>query len=99
MRSRYTAFTLKNEHYLLGTWHASTRPGDMGFANSGPVKWMGLTIIRTEAGGKHDERGWVEFAARCKVNGKAEKLHETSRFVKEDGIWFYVDGEMHGAGK
>jgi SEC-C motif-containing protein len=32
--------------------------------------------------------------ARSKLGGRAQRLHETSRFVREDGRWFYVDGEM-----
>jgi SEC-C motif-containing protein len=59
------------------------------------VKWLGLTIIRTEAGGYGDTAGVVEFIARYKPVGHAERLHESSRFVKEDGQWFYVDGVQH----
>ena len=36
----------------------------------------------------------VEFVARSKLGGRAQRLHETSRFVREDGRWFYVDGDM-----
>ena len=99
MRSRYTAYTLKDEAYLIKTWHASTRPAELGLENGGPVKWIGLNVIRTEAGGKSDEQGMVEFEARCKVNGKAEKLHEASRFVKENEMWYYLDGEVNDRGK
>ncbi len=37
----------------------------------------------------------VEFVARYKLNGRAFKLHETSRFERVDGRWLYVDGEIH----
>ena len=34
----------------------------------------------------------VEFVARYKVNGKAERLHEVSRFVKMQHYWYYLNG-------
>lgn len=91
MRSRYTAYVCRDQDYLLRTWHASTRPAQLELVRA-PVKWLGLTIVRTEAGGAPDREGRVEFIARCKPAGRAQRLHETSRFVKEDGRWFYVDG-------
>jgi len=94
MRSRFTAYTRQDETYLLQSWHHSTRPLQRGFTQQAPVKWLGLKIIRTSAGGKNDDTGTVEFVARYKINGKAERLHENSRFVKEAGHWFYLRGEI-----
>jgi SEC-C motif-containing protein len=94
MRSRYTAYVQQDENYLLQSWHPSTRPHDLALRQQAPVKWLGLTIIRTQAGEENDTNGVVEFVARYKVNGKAQRLHETSQFVKEAGRWFYVRGEM-----
>lgn len=94
MRSRYTAFTRKDEAYLLQSWHSSTRPLALDLEQQAAVKWLGLKIIHTEAGGESDDSGVVEFIARYKVNGKAERLHETSRFVKETGRWFYLEGKF-----
>jgi SEC-C motif-containing protein len=91
MRSRYTAYVFGDEAYLLRTWHASTRPAKLDLVHA-PVKWLGLTIVRTEAGGAPDQEGLVEFIARCKPAGRAQRLHEASRFRKESGRWFYVDG-------
>ncbi|MDS4018918.1 MAG: YchJ family protein [Candidatus Competibacter sp.] len=93
MRSRYSAYVLGREDYLLRTWHESTRPEKLDLSgDAGTVNWLGLKIVRTEAGGPDDARGMVEFVARYKVGGKAHRLHETSRFVREDGKWFYLDG-------
>lgn len=92
MRSRYTAYVLGAEDYLLGTWHVSTRPVRLGLADAVPVKWLGLEVLRIEAGGPGDTYGVVEFIARCKPAGRAQRLHEISRFVREDGHWFYLDG-------
>ncbi len=90
MRSRYTAYTLEDEAYLKKSWHPSTRPAAI-LEKSAPCKWMGLNVI------SHHQDGLaatVEFIARYKINGRAEKLHEISRFVFEDGAWFYVDGNQ-----
>lgn len=92
MRSRYSGYVLARKDYLLGTWHQSTRPGTLDLDDSSIVNWLGLKIVRAEAGGSDDARGVVEFVARYKVGGKAHRLHEISRFVREGGRWFYLDG-------
>jgi len=94
MRSRYSAYVLGNEPYLLATWHASTRPASLGLAEDAGTRWLGLEVKRTEAGREADERGVVEFVARYKIGGRAHRLHEVSRFVREDGRWYYVDGDL-----
>ncbi|MDX8399880.1 MAG: YchJ family metal-binding protein [Gallionellaceae bacterium] len=92
MRSRYTAYTLLHEDYLLATWHQSTRPPALGLQNEAATKWLGLEVKRHEQ--QDTEHAIVEFVARCKVNGRAHRLHEISRFVCEEGKWFYVDGQI-----
>ena len=94
MRSRYVAHVLLNEPYLRATWHASTRPVALQLDAEPRARWIGLTIKRHET--QADDRAIVEFVARYKINGRAFKLHETSRFVREDGRWFYVDGDVAG---
>ncbi len=94
MRSRYTAYVLGREDYLRHTWHVSTRPAGLALAQDASIKWLGLEIKRTQAGGLQDQAGVVEFVARYKVGGRAERLHEVSRFIKQDGVWFYVDGDV-----
>lgn len=95
MRSRYTAYTLGQEAYLLATWQEATRPSAHDLSDDASVKWLGLEILRTEQGGEDDQTGVVEFVARYKVGGRAHRLHETSRFRRENGRWFYLDGELH----
>ncbi len=92
MRSRYTAYVLLKEEYLLATWHPSTRPNSLGLADEASAKWTGLEVKRHEQ--QDDEHAIVEFVARYKVNGRAHRLHEVSRFEKEAGRWFYVDGDI-----
>ncbi len=94
MRSRYSAYVRSDAKYLLRTWHVSTRPQNLELGAERAVKWLGLEILMTEAGGGGDAQGAVEFVARYKVNGKSCRLHERSRFIKEDGQWFYVDGDV-----
>ena len=90
MRSRYSAYVLALEPYLLQTWHASTRPADVTPDNK--TRWLGLAIKRFEATGA--DSALVEFVARYKIAGRAQRLHETSRFVLEEGRWYYVDGQF-----
>lgn len=94
MRSRYTAYVVGNENYLLETWHPSTRPGSLRLEQATSPKWIGLDIKATKQGEENDNEGTVEFVARYKVNGKAERLHEVSRFIKEQGKWYYLDGNI-----
>lgn len=91
MRSRYTAFVLMLEPYLLATWHSGTRPQALDLAAEPPTKWLGLEVKRHET--VDADHAVVEFVARYKVNGRAHRIHETSRFVRERGCWFYVNGE------
>jgi SEC-C motif-containing protein len=92
MRSRYSAYTLLREDYLLATWHASTRPAQFGLAEEAAAKWLGLEIKR----GEQQDAGHavVEFVARYKIAGRAHRMREVSRFVREGGRWFYVDGDI-----
>ncbi|MDD2892433.1 MAG: YchJ family metal-binding protein [Halothiobacillaceae bacterium] len=95
MRSRYTAFTQSNEAYLLASWHANTRPESLDFDAKAAVKWLGLRIDKVESGGVDDDRGLVCFVANSRVGGgRAQRLQECSRFVREQGRWFYVDGDV-----
>lgn len=91
MRSRYSAYVLKLEAYLLATWHSSTRPDMLGLATDN-TKWLGLEVKNHLS--ESADRATVEFVARYKIGGRAGRLHEVSNFAREDGRWFYVDGEF-----
>lgn len=93
MRSRYSAYVLRNGAYLHRSWHSSTRPNRKGLLQLPPTGWLGLEILRTEQGGEQDAQGLVEFIARYRDGGQTGQLHEASRFVKEGGRWYYVDGD------
>lgn len=95
MRSRYTAYVQGNADYLLASWYRTTRPDRLDPGAEG-TKWVGLEVKRHEATG--EDSAIVEFVARFKVGGRAGRLHEASRFVREHGRWYYVDGEFPAAG-
>ncbi len=90
MRSRYSAFVLGRPDYLLATWHASTRPTELTLDPA--AKWLGLELrAHRLIDADHAE---VEFVARLREGGRATRLHERSRFVREQGRWYYVDGDQ-----
>ena len=91
MRSRYSAFVLGLSDYLLATWHTSTRPPILEPDPAG-LKWLGLEVRRHVI--TDIDHASVEFVARSKLGGRAHRLHELSRFVCEDGRWYYVDGDV-----
>ena len=91
MRSRYSAFVLDRLDYLLGTWHPSTRPAALT-PNEPDRRWLGLEVrSQRQIDADHTE---VEFVARSKLGGRADRLHERSRFVREQGRWLYLDGRV-----
>ena len=107
MRSRYTAYTLRDEPYLLATWHSSTRPAALHLVRDNATrdrstrdsstrdsstKWIGLEVKRAASTG--DNNAIVEFVARFKTGGRAQRMHEVSRFVCEDGRWYYVNAQQ-----
>jgi SEC-C motif domain protein len=105
MRSRYTAYTQRNEAYLRATWHPSTLPSEPIIHENERLQWLGLEVKsalrlrqRKAELPENQDADTVEFVARFKDNGRAHRLHEVSRFVREDvgGVarWFYLDGSF-----
>ncbi|TAJ48059.1 MAG: hypothetical protein EPO52_07730 [Herbiconiux sp.] len=101
MRSRYTAFAVRDAAYLLHSWHPSTRPATLELEPG--IRWFRLDILDRVAGGLLDSTGIVEFEARYRMppagNSGDESRpavgiqHERSRFERAEGRWTYVDGE------
>jgi SEC-C motif-containing protein len=101
MRSRYTAYTQRNEAYLRATWHPSTLPPQPVVDENERLQWLGLEVksslrLRQRKANlpESPDRDTVEFVARYKIDGRACRLHEVSRFVRENGHWFYLDGSF-----
>ena len=109
MRSRYSAYALRNEAYLRATWHASTLPAGPIVDPDEKLQWLGLKVKsalrlrqRKVNTPEHPDQDTVEFLARFRINGRAHRLHEISNYVREPEVagatprWFYVDGSFPG---
>jgi SEC-C motif-containing protein len=91
MRSRYAAFVSLDREWLLASWHPSTRPATLEL--DAATKWLGLDVKSHRVTG--EDHAEVEFVARFRSGGgRAQRLHERSRFVREGGLWYYVDGDI-----
>lgn len=106
MRSRYSAYVVRDAAYLRATWHASTCPIDAILSDDEDLHWLGLDVkstlrIRqpTLQAADQEVDACVEFVARYKIKGRAYRLHEVSRFVRENGRWWYLDGSFPARGK
>lgn len=91
MRSRYSAYVLKLDAYVLATWHSSTRPATLELVGDNG-KWLGLQVKHVAR--QDDSHATVEFVACYKIAGRAHRLHELSRFVREGNRWYYLDGDF-----
>jgi SEC-C motif-containing protein len=88
MRSRFSAFAVGDEAYLLRTWHPTTRPREVDFDRK--QKWTRLEILGKSGGGAFHTEGTVEFRAHFTYRGQRDSLHENSRFVRDEGQWSYL---------
>ena len=92
MRARYSAYVRGLEAYLRASWHPATRPAALDLDGDPQPQWIGLTVVsHIPLDATH---ATVEFIARYKLNGRAFRLHETSRFERLEGHWLYVDGDL-----
>lgn len=89
MRSRYTAFVRGDENHLFRTWHAKTRPADIGLDHD--TEWLGLQILDTTGGTESDETGTVHFTAKFRDHLGDQILEENSSFVRRAGRWMYLE--------
>ena len=98
MRSRFTAHALHKFEYLNETVLPEMRD-ENEFAEmqqmSQIVTWTGLDILSASRGGEDDESGEVSFEAHYEVKGVPQTMREDAFFRREDGRWYYVDGNVH----
>jgi SEC-C motif domain protein len=92
MRSRYTAYVMKEKDYILKTWHSSSRPKK--FKLDINIEWIGLQIIDVTEGALENSKGSVFFEASYRFQNSLYTIRENSRFVKEDNSWLYLHGEQ-----
>ncbi|MFB8001095.1 YchJ family protein [Nocardia sp. NPDC056000] len=94
MRSRYSAFAVRDEAYLLRSWDPETRPADVDFDPG--LRWERLEILATTGGGPFHAEATVEFRAHYRSGGAAGEMREHSRFRRDGGAWVYLDGDVEG---
>jgi SEC-C motif-containing protein len=94
MRSRFAAFAVQDAAYLLKSWHPRTRPARIDFEPD--LSWQRLDVVRATEGSPFHTEGTVEFRAHYTQRGQKSELHETSRFVRHEGAWVYLDGTQGG---
>ena len=94
MRSRYSAFALRDEAYLLRSWHPRTRPPALQLDAS--TRWLRLEILDATDGGAFGADATVTFRAYYSEDGQPGELREKSRFVRHEGAWVYFDGAVVG---
>jgi len=93
MRSRFTAYAKHDAAYLLKTWDESTRPATIDFSKD-TGEWTRMEIVLKKKGGAKDHKGMVEFKAYFTVQDEQRVMHEISRFIKKQGLWYYLDGKV-----
>lgn len=92
MRSRYTAYTLHDLHYIKSTMKgkALIQFSDRSSDNTHQVTWMGLTVISSKM--KSERNGFVSFEAKYQIENETFSIKEKSEFRKFGEKWFYIDG-------
>jgi SEC-C motif domain protein len=98
MRSRFSAYALRNAGYLLASWDSNTRPASIDFSKETAI-WQQLQVISIRKGNIQDQTGTVEFKAYFNQDGVDCFMHEISRFVKIKQRWLYLDGVIKSVGK
>ena len=94
MRARYTAHTRADLDYIARTHDPASREDIDREATrrwAERADWLGLEILRTEAGGPGDDDGTVEFVAHYRERGERRRHHEVATFRREQGQWLFVD--------
>ncbi len=92
MRSRYCGYTLAKNEYLMESWAQETRPRELD-VEAASIQWLGLEVEECTKGGREDKEGTVTFTASFLSSGHLCKLHEKSRFIRHNTLWYYLDGE------
>ncbi len=92
MRSRYTAYVLRNSNYLLETWDIMYRPESISFEHE--ICWLGLQITDTHKFKSEDNTGYVSFIATSICDDSIVEMKEKSTFIKNNGMWFYQKGDL-----
>jgi SEC-C motif-containing protein len=96
MRARYTAYARVETDFLATSLHPSARDEHDAEAVrewAEQSEWHGLEILEVTEGGEDDAEGHVQFAAEYTFEGEQKRHHEDALFLKEDGKWFFLQGQ------
>lgn len=95
MRARYSAHVLGMVDFVVNTYHPSCQAESQraAIAESIHSDWQQLEVLRS-APGSHPNEGFVHFKAYLLEDQQTFCLEELSRFLREDGLWYYIDGEF-----
>ena len=97
MRSRYSAYAEHAIDYIVETCTLEEKDKiDVTQTRnwSEKSKWLGLKILSTDKGGPEDTKGIVEFQALYETDGLRDNHHEKAEFIKQNGRWFYNEGNI-----
>ena len=92
MRSRYSAYVLRNREYLLESWDIMYRPESISFEHE--IRWLRLEIIDTHKFRSEDNTGNVSFIATSICDDTLVEMQEKSTFIKKNGVWLYQKREL-----
>lgn len=95
MRARYSAHVLGLVDFVVNTYHPSCHAESQrdAIADSIDSDWQRLEVINAQAGANERE-GFVHFKAYLQEQQQEFCLEERSRFVQENELWYYIDGEF-----
>jgi SEC-C motif-containing protein len=93
MRSRYTAYTMADINYIKAT---TRHEALIGFQEldakhwAKRVCWIKLKVHNSSI--ENANTGYVEFEAQFVDGSRLKSIHEKSKFIREEGLWYYVKG-------
>ncbi|MGW6916086.1 YchJ family protein [Kitasatospora sp. NPDC054939] len=87
MRSRFSAFAVRDAAYLLRSWHPDTRPASLDLDPA--LHWVRLEVLGATEGGPFHSEGTVAFRAHWREGREEGVLAENSRFLRDGGAWVY----------
>ncbi len=99
MKSRYSAYAIGNSKYIMDTTHMlnteysedkkTWEENIQNFIKDSNFK--ALEILEFE---DSTPESYVTFKAYIDINGVDSTFTEKSKFIKENGKWFYVSGDF-----
>ena len=94
MRSRFTAYVIKDYQYILQTYASAQRTkfsvSELA-ASAQDTRWLSLQVLAHHA---QENTAQVQFKAFYQSDDRYYVMHELSDFSLETGKWLYTSGIM-----